>query len=431
MVTCDQARKCTRLSHRPWVPCLVSAVLFALLLAVTAFSKDLLNTKHRDLPASRTVADLDVADFFDNMPGGFFTNLEKTGPERFVLDLQQPSIYGEQGSIRVWFHVMCDLRNIKVQPGDKLEIGLRWPVGNSFMRPVYSYDDVEWQFVPEGWGRKDKNDALYRFEVPLRRGADRVYFAAHYPYPPQRVLERSISLIKNRYVRSIEMLGLSERERPIMLMRITDPATPDRGKIPVLLSSGDHAGETASVWGLEGSIDFLLSQDPGARALRKRVVFYIVPMLNVDGFSLGIDRRQATGVNIWLDYQKFESREARLMWELVNRIRPVIWLDYHSWHLGTAEGLYGPHPKFVGEEQYAKITPLIAAIGKYFPVTQKYPETLDSPNTQALVKLGIPGFCPEFNFGKGANGEWKTIADQKKLGTSILLGVADYLKARH
>ncbi len=414
---------------RLFVGALAVLIVIVLTVAESGASKDLKDTKYRPLPKSRTVADLDVDDFFDNMEGGFFTNLEKIGPGKFIFDLQQPSIYGDQGSLRVWYYVMCDLRNMKVAPGDKLEIGLRWPVGDSFMRPVYSYDAKEWNFVPDNWGHKEKTDPLYLFDVPLVQGADRVYFAAHYPYPAQRVLERALALAKNPNVRSVEVLGRSERERPILLLIITDPKSPDRAKRPVLLSSGDHAGETASVWGLEGSIDFLLSEDPAARALRRHNVFYVVPMLNVDGFAIGTDRRQATGVNLYFDYQKFEARESRLMWNLVTRIKPAIWLDYHSWHLGVAEGLYGPHPKFVGEAQYAKVKPLMDVVGKYFPLNNKGPDTLDSPNTQALLKLGIPGFCPEFNFGKGAAGQWKTIADQKVLGTKIMLAVAEYLKS--
>jgi len=181
---------------------------------------------------------------------------------------------------------------------------------------------------------------------------------------------------------------------------------------------------------MEGSIDFLLSENQAARTLRKKAIIYVVPLLAADGSALGTDRHQATGVNIYLDYQKFESREARFMWETVNRIHPSLWLDYHSWHLGKAEGLYGPHPKFVGPEKYAVVKPLIDAVGKHFPIVHTGPDSLDSPNTQALLKLGIPGFCPEFNFGKGFGGEWKTSEDQKTLGSKIVLGVLDYLNSQ-
>lgn len=224
----------------------VLAVLAVAAIATEALCKDLSNTLYRKLPSTRTVAELDVADFFDNMQEGFFTNLEKTGTGSFVFDLQQPSIYGEQWTLRVWFYVLCDLRNVKIEPGDALHVALRWPVGNTYMRPVYSYDAAEWSLVPEGWGRKDKDDKLFRFDVPLKAGVDRVYFAAHYHYPTERVLERAIQQAKYPYVRSIEVLGRSERDRPITLLTITDPRTSDRAKRRALLSTGDHAGETAS-----------------------------------------------------------------------------------------------------------------------------------------------------------------------------------------
>ncbi len=309
-------------------------------------------------------------------------------------------------------------------------MALREPVGNTYMRPVYSYDGSDWQFVPEGWGRADKTDTRFRFEVPLDAGHDRVYVASTYPYPSDRVLERAIEQVHSPYVQHVEILGRTERDRPILLLTITDRTVPDSKKRHVLLSAGDHGAETASVWGLEGSIDFLLSDDAVARRLRRTTVFSVVPMLNVDGFALGTDRRQATGVNIYFDYQKFESREARAMWKKVTELKPVVWLDYHSWHLGKAEGLYGPHPTIVGDEAYAKVKPLIQAITKHFPINHEGPDGRDSPNTQALLKFGIPGFCPEFNFGEGADGRWKTIADQKALGVQVVLGLSDYLEAK-
>ena len=392
-------------------------------------AKDLLNTKYRPLPATRAVADLDVDDFFDNMESGFFANLEKTGPGSFELDLQQPAVYGGQGTLRVWFHAMCDLRHVVVRPGERLKIALRWPVGNTHMRPVYSYDGVDWEFVPGDWGRANKEDTRFRFEVPLEPGRDRVYFAANHPYPSQRVLERAIDQARNRYVQKVDILARTERDRPILMLTITDRTAADSKKRKVLLTAGDHGAETASAWGMEGTIDFLLSDDPVAHRLRRTTIFYVVPILNTDGFALGTDRRQATGVNIYLDYRKFESREARAMWKKVTELAPAVWLDYHSWHLGKAEGLYGPHPRIVGDETYAKVKPLMQAIGKHFPITHEGPDTLDSPNTQALLRFGIPGFCPEFNFGQGADGRWKTIADQKALGAKIVLGLSDYLEA--
>ena len=205
---------------------LVATTLAGIVLAgsLGTAAKDLLNTRYRELPASRSVSDLDVDDFFDNMESGFFTNLQKTGPASFEFDLQQTDVYGPQGTLRVWFYAMCDLRNVKVAPGDRLRMAVRWPIGNTYMRPVFSYDAVDWNLVPDGWGRADEHDTRYRFDVPLTPGHDRVYFAAHYPYPSHRVLERALSYAGNRYVRTIGVIGRTERDRPILRMTITDPA---------------------------------------------------------------------------------------------------------------------------------------------------------------------------------------------------------------
>ncbi len=55
----------------------------------------------------------------------------------------------------------------------------------------------------------------------------------------------------------------------------------------IILTGRVHPGESNSSYIMEGLIDFLISNDPGALALRNRFVFKIVPMLNPDGVIIG------------------------------------------------------------------------------------------------------------------------------------------------
>jgi hypothetical protein len=112
---------------------------------------------------------------FDNMESGSLVNLKKAGPGSFNFEVQDNKIYGYQGTLMVWFYGMCDLRNVKVEAGDKLKMALRWPVGLTHVRPVYSYDSINWNFVPEGWGR----DETFRFDLPC--GHDLGFTATHFP----------------------------------------------------------------------------------------------------------------------------------------------------------------------------------------------------------------------------------------------------------
>ena len=72
--------------------------------------------------------------------------------------------------------------------------------------------------------------------------------------------------------------------------KLTDNAVPSAGKTQIVLTSGLHANEVLGNHTLEGTIDFLLSNDPRATELRKVAEFFIYPMLNPDGRFAGNNR---------------------------------------------------------------------------------------------------------------------------------------------
>ena len=65
-----------------------------------------------------------------------------------------------------------------------------------------------------------------------------------------------------------------------------------------LLTSRVHPGETPASHVLDGTMCFLLSDDPRARALRDAFVFKLIPMINPDGVYRGHYRSDALGVNL-------------------------------------------------------------------------------------------------------------------------------------
>jgi murein tripeptide amidase MpaA len=55
----------------------------------------------------------------------------------------------------------------------------------------------------------------------------------------------------------------------------------------VVLTSRVHPGESNASYIMQGILDYLVSDDEGARYLRNNFVFKIVPMLNPDGVIVG------------------------------------------------------------------------------------------------------------------------------------------------
>lgn len=367
----------------------------------------------------RTISDIEPRDFSSDFDSGSLVGLTKTGAGRFSFELQSREVYGPQGSLTVWFYGRCRLGDVHIGDEEAIHFTVRPPHRLDKMRPVYSHNNENWHYVRQPYGSKDDG---FDFDVPLRRGLKSASFAAHFPYPSTRMIGLVNRALESKRV-ACGSIGNTELGREITFLTIADPYAPATATRSILLSAGSHAGETASLWGTEGIVEFLTSQDPEATEMLRDTVFYVLPMLNVDGAALGLDRRNATGVNIYFDYREFRSSESRAMWKLIDRLRPSFWLDLHSWHLGVAEGAYGPDPGVIGDARYdSDIRPLRDAVGMHFPINEWGADTLDCPNTQALLQFGIPGLCPEFNMGLGANGQWKNCQDNMELGVNLLRG---------
>ncbi|MDY0167264.1 MAG: M14 family zinc carboxypeptidase [Thermoguttaceae bacterium] len=68
----------------------------------------------------------------------------------------------------------------------------------------------------------------------------------------------------------------------LLAYQITDPAATGE-KIRVVLTTGNHNTEHSGSWAFQGMVDFLISDEPEAAALRRKAVFYVYPLVNPDG----------------------------------------------------------------------------------------------------------------------------------------------------
>jgi len=76
----------------------------------------------------------------------------------------------------------------------------------------------------------------------------------------------------------------------------------------VIVGARVHPGESNSSYMMQGFIKYLLGDSHQAKQLRKRVVFKIVPMINVDGVIIGNYRTSMSGNDLNRRYVKPDFR---------------------------------------------------------------------------------------------------------------------------
>ena len=69
-----------------------------------------------------------------------------------------------------------------------------------------------------------------------------------------------------------------------------------------------HPGETVGSFVMQGVIDFLTSEHPIARHLRREVVFKVIPMVNPDGVIHGHYRTSLSGADLNRRWKKINRK---------------------------------------------------------------------------------------------------------------------------
>jgi len=188
--------------------------------------------------------------------------------------------------------------------------------------PVFSYDN-------DAWFRMEHKKLLFNHDpkggkiivVEQTFESDSVYLAYQYPYTNDR-LKRYVELRRASPFFNVEAAGRSTQGREILLLTITDSAITMKKKTAWLIGL-QHCAELGAGWGLEGLADFLLSADPLAAEARRKFVFKIIPIVNVDSVAEGRGRLHPMNMNLNREWEL----EARLMEAVTVRKTMDAWIE--------------------------------------------------------------------------------------------------------
>ncbi|MBN2022278.1 MAG: hypothetical protein JW809_05745 [Pirellulales bacterium] len=250
-------------------------------------------------------------------------------------------------------------------------------------RFVYSYDQTEWRFFD--YGGVNSSTGLYTFYNFTSFDHDDVYVAYSLPYPLSRTEEHVArvaaspfvaptasgggGLVVGRSAGGVDDCGRAVEEHDLFGYRITDPAATG-AKQKVVLAGGNHSCETIGNHVLEGMIDFLLSDDPEAVALRGAAEFYVYPQVNPDGREAGYYR--STPENPGKDYNRFWNNPAGFT--DMTAVRDAMILDTGGDvdYLIDFHGMFSPQLSdfcYVAPDDYG--SPFLAALAELEPTIRE------------------------------------------------------------
>ena len=128
-----------------------------------------------------------------------------------------------------------------------------------------------------------------------------VYFAYCYPYSYTQLDSYLSSLNHYKDILRFDEIGKSIEGNSLHMLIITnfnDSFDELANKKAIIFTSRVHPGESNGSYVIKGAIEFLLSNDPAAKNLRKNFIFKIVPMLNPDGVIHGNFRMNILGKDL-------------------------------------------------------------------------------------------------------------------------------------
>jgi len=197
-----------------------------------------------------------------------------------------------------------------------------YPDGWKNYRVVASYDQLN-------WFRTDTTyvDGVLQFSVQTT--SDVVWFAYFAPYSMVRH-NQLISRCARSPKTSVEVLGRTHDNRDIDLLCIGDESKP----LKIWSIARQHPGEPMAQWWMEGYLHKLLDDnDPVAKALLEKAVFYVVPNMNPDGSYRGHLRTNAVGVNLNREWDKTTLEKSPEVFHVLNKMRETgvsLNLDVHG-----------------------------------------------------------------------------------------------------
>ena len=242
-------------------------------------------------------------------------------------------------------------------------------------------------------------------------------------------------------------LGQSVQGRDIEMLIITDPSVPDSLKKTVWQQFRVHGNEDEQNYIMEGAIEFLLSEDPGALApeMLQRLIYIIIPVINPDGVVLN-QRGNVHGIDLnrnWVDStdHALEEPEIRAVhdalddWVLNKGNRIYFALDMHGWS-SSRDGGYRTYANVAGEAYAADQVTFLTILTGLSPWIRISDWNFSTGHTRMsrlalLSQHGLNIMTSETTGGNRWDGTETTVENLQEEGADFVTAIYHYLYHVH
>jgi hypothetical protein len=254
-----------------------------------------------------------------------------------------PTVYKDRGWVCWWYVKVTGIR-----PGETITLDVRSRFGN-WAKPAqaaYSTDNRTWLHTATAKREKDRIEYRQKVDAPA------AWFAWGPPFVPSDV-EKLLAEVAKRcpYAEKFELCRTREG-RPVPALRICQPGAADAARYGVWINARQHAWESGGSWVSRGLIEWLVSDDPRAAALRKESLIVIVPIMDVDNAFRGAGGKQQKPHDHnrdWSDKPHWHSVAAAIerIRELDKQGRFDLYVDLHNPAAGDRQPFFFTSPKDV------------------------------------------------------------------------------------
>ena len=194
----------------------------------------------------------------------------------------RPARHTGRGWACWWYLLLTGIR-----PGEEITLEVEGGVWAWPTRAAFSLDDARWQQTPPGRPEKAAGGKAAAMVFRQKIDADRAWLAWGPPYLPRHAEE-----LISRAGRALPgarrfVLCRTREDREVPALRIAGPAAEGEGRPSVWIQARQHAWESGSSWVGHGLVEWLISDDSRAAALRKAADVTFVPIMDVDNVVRG------------------------------------------------------------------------------------------------------------------------------------------------